>query len=989
MFTADYFVKIKIFTNSENNKNSLGQISTTSAGTSKPCIQPTSLSQVHLPPSMSGHIERAYNWDDGYEQRYLAVNPLGDEVILYETNHEDPGVECNDMIKKYSQTDIEHIQCMSYMRLQVGWTGVGTMDGYVHIFDITKKEAPTLKLRSKQNRPCNSISFNDALLVAASFDKSRQDNSLQVWDILKHTRVFGEPEDDGRMLRPQHSYLSNEATLLTIFNHSDPSGMLLMAGGYKLLREFDLRELSGSPIYQVATKLTMNITLDPFQPHMFTLISEDGSVLIWDRRRLAGRGKGLLVTSELPVLHFSKLLADSLRHGSRPCFRYLSIRRGEFAAVLNGSLIRRWNTGTVPAMAELPEQTYFSGQDTVLLLKNQTVQLYDPAEELLFVAFVLDCKTDSARVVSFDYSPDTASPQLTNFVCMREKGLIFRMPVGESVDSIDFNSYNEFSIAGPEGTSTEFCNDRVLLEEPKQKDYYDDSADEESTEDKDFVPLRQMLDLLHVLQNDMCCVIKERALLGYATDPDKNIESLERLGGLGAPLSVRYTWKWLLLAKKSLDKGNMISEGIDLGYIGVLGVWRGTDELQDQQRLLVRGQKVTQDVFNTAVRAMVLNKKEKSAGISIFSTSEKNVQRKLCLIVSGWYLTEQEFDEKLNLLIEKGEIEKAAGWCVFYGDVPRAIEILASLKKERLQLMLTAVAGYMAYKDQNVNLPWNDQCRKLASELDNPYLRAIFAFIADNDWWDVLDEHALPLRERVGIALRFLSDKDLNLYLKRMTDTVVQRGELEGLILTGLTPRGIDLLQLYVDRTSDVQTACLMAQFAVPRYFRDRRVDHWIDCYRDLLNLWGLFKIRARFDVARTKLLKTHFGNVTMRPAPRQVYLQCPRCNKNMATSGEKALKNTSLMKQFTRMNVNSAHLDHTVCPHCSLPLPRCAICLLTLGTPIPHLQEDDSIRKTFSSKMSFCLSCNHGYHALHAEEWFRKHYVCPVPDCNCRCNSK
>ena len=50
---------------------------------------------------------------------------------------------------------------------------------------------------------------------------------------------------------------------------------------------------------------------------------------------------------------------------------------------------------------------------------------------------------------------------------------------------------------------------------------------------------------------------------------------------------------------------------------------------------------------------------------------------------------------------------------------------------------------------------------KMASELDDPYLRAIFAFIADNDWWDVLDEHSLPLKRKawgcssISIGQRF------------------------------------------------------------------------------------------------------------------------------------------------------------------------------------------------------------------------------------------
>lgn len=989
---------------------------------------------------MSGTIIRALNWDVGYEQRFLAVNPLGDEVTVYQTHHEDPGIESNDIIKVHSQTGIEYIQCMSYLRAHVGWTGVGTMDGIVHIFDITKSNSPSLRLKLKQSRPCNSLTFNDEALVAATFDKSRQDSSLLVWDISKHVRIFADRIgiEDSHTLKPHYGFLANEATLSTIFNRSDPSGMLIMAGGYKLLREYDLRESSMVPIYQVATKCTMNLTLDHFQPYMFSSLSEDGSVSIWDRRKLTGTGKGS-VTSETPALYFSKLVSDLLRRHSA-CFRYSTIRRGEFAAVFNGNLIRRWNTGCVPKASD-PQLTFTSNTGILSSLKQQAAELYDPNEESLFVALVLDSKTDLPRVVSFDYSPDTSSHTSTNFVCMREKGLVFRMPVVESIESLDFNSYNEFTMAGPEGTLTNFLEERTIAEpkplvvnssqnESNQSKYdlhpefseeiISTIGDEESTgpvtttsvqpkreqvykkyeDDDGYIPLRHILALSDVMLNDICSTIRQRAILGYGVNCECNVDVLMRVETIGASLSLRSTWKWLGLAKKSLDKGTMVSEGIDLGYVGVLAMWRGVEELQGQNRATLK-QHVSETSFDNAVRAIVANKGVKSSGISIFSSSDRKMQRKLSLIVSGWYLTENEFDEKLNVLVNGGEVEKAAGWAVFHGNVPRAIEILAQSKKERLQLMSTAVAGYLAYKDASVNLLWNDQCRKLALELDNPYLRAIFAFIADNDWWDVLDEHALPLRERIGIALKFLSDKDLDVYLKRVADTMVARGELEGLILTGLTPRGIDLLQSYVDRTSDVQTAALMAQFAVPRYFKDSKVDHWIDCYRNLLNLWALFKTRAQFDVARTKLSKTSNNATTLKPAPRQVYLQCMRCNKNMSAPGSKTMKGPTnalmMIKQFNhRLSLKGPLQDYGACPHCGSPLPRCAICLLTLGTAIPNAAKQkledgilESLHHNFNNKFSFCLSCNHGYHAHHAEEWFSKHYICPVPDCNCRCNSK
>lgn len=115
-------------------------------------------------------------------------------------------------------------------------------------------------------------------------------------------------------------------------------------------------------------------------------------------------------------------------------------------------------------------------------------------------------------------------------------------------------------------------------------------------------------------------------------------------------------------------------------------------------------------------------------------------------------------------------------------------------------------------------------------------------------------------------------------------------------------------------------------------------------------------------------------------------------------------------------------------CPHCGTPFPRCAICLMPLGTSnlpfiingVDHDQgEKDSERRDVSGSysndeasifeqsidlaeskniqrrrklnlnewFSFCLSCNHGMHSGHSDEWFAKHSMCPTPGCSCQCN--
>ena len=76
---------------------------------------------------------------------------------------------------------------------------------------------------------------------------------------------------------------------------------------------------------------------------------------------------------------------------------------------------------------------------------------------------------------------------------------------------------------------------------------------------------------------------------------------------------------------------------------------------------------ITDQLFSHVVKTIVssLLKGEKTASINISSNSEKKAQRKLCLIVSGWYLADSEFEEKLDLLISWGQYEKAAGWQLF------------------------------------------------------------------------------------------------------------------------------------------------------------------------------------------------------------------------------------------------------------------------------------------------------------------------------------
>lgn len=75
--------------------------------------------------------------------------------------------------------------------------------------------------------------------------------------------------------------------------------------------------------------------------------------------------------------------------------------------------------------------------------------------------------------------------------------------------------------------------------------------------------------------------------------------------------------------------------------------------------------------------------------------------------------------------------------------------------------MAAILASYQAIGTSTSDI-WKDICESLSNDMmERPYLRSIFAYIASNDWYRVLDEPGLPLRERMAVALRVLDDEQV------------------------------------------------------------------------------------------------------------------------------------------------------------------------------------------------------------------------------------
>ena len=181
-----------------------------------------------------------------------------------------------------------------------------------------------------------------------------------------------------------------------------------------------------------------------------------------------------------------------------------------------------------------------------------------------------------------------------------------------------------------------------------------------------------------------------------------------------------------------------------------------------------------------------------------------------------------------------------------------------------------------------------DHSERLIVRLQDPYFRAMLTQLTSKDWSEVLEEEALPLRERLTIAFQFLEDRALSLYLHRTAERASAKGDIEGLIITGLTPGGMDILQNYVDRTGDVQTAAILSSYVCPAKFSDMRAERWLEAYRDLLDGSRLFHHRVSFDIERGEILQEAVQNGDLLPfewAPRHVLIRCNYCSKPMNPS--------------------------------------------------------------------------------------------------------
>ena len=374
-----------------------------------------------------------------------------------------------------------------------------------------------------------------------------------------------------------------------------------------------------------------------------------------------------------------------------------------------------------------------------------------------------------------------------------------------------------------------------------------------------------------------------------------------------------------------------------------------------------------------------------------FMNTEFPEHRRLCLFVCGFWTLPEEVEGRVQSLARANEVTKAAAFALIQNQPKLAFEVLKSGAQGALEKQLSlALAGYIKGATDAI---WPEIIRDVAADLEDPYAHSIFTFCAHGDWHHVLKEARLPLADQIGIAMMYLNDKELTIHITKTLSQAVHEGNLEAIVLTGLTESAIPLFENYIRRTFDLQTTVLALAFASPRFFTDSRVDIWKETYRSYLDRWRFFIERTKFDILCVKLSNPQRHRSSVPLVPGQMFIRCAFCDQNLDRTGDQRLSGDGPHSSGTHLErVFGDARSGTSCPKCGRHLPRCVICMQWVGVPDPHTRggvaQGMSKEEALERFTAVCRTCWHMSHASHSEQWFRRHNVCPVPGCDCRCTS-
>ncbi|RDW83414.1 hypothetical protein BP5796_04905 [Coleophoma crateriformis] len=987
---------------------------------------------------------------------FLTVNLSYRNIQIYDANgHARSGQF--DYEKSSRHNDFPPLTAYDWSPKVPGLVAVGTARGDVHFLRVDDNSNGALTLPLKLQRSCQAVAFNTEGLLAVGLDRVRNDMCLQIWDVNQRLKGW-DPSQPGWANAPKESKDSGDpihkleasVAISSIRFFEDQPKTLVVGIKNQSVRIHDLRD-HGSAVLTFQTRCNNNLAIDYADTNYFASSALDHpGLMIWDRRAV---GRTLaspnylesLDSNEVPwggVLKLDRVI-DIEKNAYIRGLRYCRDQRGLLGILSNTGQLQVMQTGKEYIDPE--SKSFRVSESPEILEVKRTFDIEYPYSNENF-----GHRYDE-RIVSFDWLTIGASALQARAIALRANGTIDIMEtpsvvsdqmsklipwkpprrVDEPMTFMKFSDASEGArVYGPLFTADASLNKPLF---GKQKLSGNNVTTQLTTENYQQVrsSTDPVLDLLAPATNayrekagwaaireqqisrpvrasnlksaygassdqimgtaqrdNVSEIMLKRAKDGYLFDCIKN------KGLVSNDPKLHNAWEWLAGAEEAAKDNGMVAFPLDFSYMGIQTIWTKLSGEFARSRLVEGTIVPDKDEWERLLG--VINKHLNVPDHKIGVETARPQHRTLCLAMNGWGLVSDDFDADLEALENEGRYTQAAAWAMIEGRTQQAVEILRRAGVEMLFVAMALEIKLQSNVKLGLGSDWTSSMNKNPQMSRDPYLRAICGYISTSDWTTVVSEQSLPLRARVGVAVRHLNDDQLTQWLSDELERSITEGDIAGIVLTGVTENLVDIFARYIEKTGDFQTATLIMSFCHPLYIDDLRCTAFRREYQAFLQRHKEFILRVRFEQGATKRSRLRDGTPLIKPPPQQVTIRCLKCDSQAAND----LDNTgagvlvSAGPAITTLDHRNPLMTSGVnaglsCPKCGSHLSRCASCLQIVGQPRsdrPELSLDPSVRR-MAKFPTWCLKCNHLMHMDCSLKWFNKHVECAVAECRCQCN--
>lgn len=671
--------------------------------------------------------------------------------------------------------------------------GLYSIDNYVHV-DLVGKRAV-----------CNDVDWSHVnnSLLATAWDRHKVDNSLQIYDInriietSKYSFNFSTTPNN----RPVFDGCSSDSINSLEWFRKEQSIVCGVNG--KHVRVYDIRDLTKPKLTMPSTRSVHGVTVDPYSDRRFASYV-DNTIYIWDTRVI---DKPLVtIVESKPITHIS----------------WCPTRNHTFSALM-------------------------SGDDFVKIYDIQQASLFSEDFDAKIVERLIHPFAQASKISS---SSSPTTNQTNSFDQATLPGSFMgvqSMNIPKQITSYDWHPTSDFRLIAISNTrdviALNIC-DRITLN-------WSPICEIVWTKGKKILQCLDPRDEKYKTLDDISVNMRHRAITNYGMIVEEGPHHQR-----GDDSDLIGLLRWVKLAK-ALDITSKKSKQ-QSSYQN--NASSSADSSKNCAEILGVGSLLRDSLHQTPSRAEVkaINWKGAAANSCVMSPIRFQVYhseiRSRALLLCDWIPDIDNISQTIPIIdyLEKeGNYMRAAAIAVFNMRLQRAIDSLtlgATKSDPNLSSVAMALSGYTGERTSM----WREMCQTLKGQLTNPYMKAMFAFLTsdpDTSFHEIIYDKELILADRVAFSLLYLPDDKLNNYLIETMSFLVDNGDLNGILLTGITSDGLSLLQRYIEISSDIQSVSLIVLHSLPSAIcNNPRAQLWVECYRGLLDCWRLWHQRAQFD---------------------------------------------------------------------------------------------------------------------------------------------